>query len=58
MVGTASLPLNELISDAPKPNPETGLYGKEEDGKHEMKEFTASPIAPTCQLALTDSSPS
>lgn len=40
MVGTCTLPLSELVADAPKPNPETGLYGKEEDGKHEMKEFT------------------
>ncbi|EIW71117.1 hypothetical protein TREMEDRAFT_67577 [Tremella mesenterica DSM 1558] len=42
MVGTATLPLNELMGDCPKPNPKTGLYGKNEDGKHEMKEFTLS----------------
>ncbi|WVO16689.1 phosphatidylserine decarboxylase [Cryptococcus depauperatus] len=40
MVGTCTLPLSELIADAPKPHPETGLYDKEVDGKHEMKEFT------------------
>ncbi|WVW78263.1 phosphatidylserine decarboxylase [Kwoniella bestiolae CBS 10118] len=40
MVGTCTLPLSELIADAPKPNPDTGLYDKEVDGKHEMKEFT------------------
>ncbi|WRT64623.1 phosphatidylserine decarboxylase [Kwoniella shivajii] len=40
MVGTCTLPLSELIADAPKPNSETGLYEKEVDGKHEMKEFT------------------
>ncbi|WVQ98224.1 phosphatidylserine decarboxylase [Kwoniella sp. CBS 9459] len=40
MVGTCTLPLSELVADAPKPNSETGLYDKEVDGKHEMKEFT------------------
>ncbi|KAK4683625.1 phosphatidylserine decarboxylase, partial [Tremellales sp. Uapishka_1] len=40
MVGTCTLPLEELVADAPRPDPATGLYGKEEDGKHEMKEFT------------------
>ncbi|KAE8540468.1 phosphatidylserine decarboxylase [Cryptococcus gattii VGV] len=42
MVGTCTLPLSELIADAPKPDPQTGLYDKEVDGKHEMKEFTLS----------------
>ncbi|KAK6903556.1 phosphatidylserine decarboxylase [Kwoniella mangroviensis CBS 8507] len=40
MVGTCTLPLSELIADAPKPDPETGLYDKEVDGKHEMRIFT------------------
>ncbi|WWD21646.1 phosphatidylserine decarboxylase [Kwoniella shandongensis] len=40
MVGTCTLPLSELVADAPKPDAETGLYDKEVDGKHEMKEFT------------------
>ncbi|WVF69626.1 phosphatidylserine decarboxylase [Kwoniella sp. CBS 6097] len=40
MVGTCTLPLSELVADAPKPNAETGLYDKEVDGKHEMREFT------------------
>lgn len=31
------IPLAELIADAPKPDPETGLH--DSDGKHEMKEF-------------------
>ncbi|WVR04751.1 phosphatidylserine decarboxylase [Kwoniella sp. DSM 27419] len=40
MVGTCTLPLSDLVADAPRPNPETGLYDKEVDGKHEMREFT------------------
>lgn len=39
-VGSAVLPLSELVADAPKPDPETGLYDENEDGKHESKEFT------------------
>lgn len=39
-VGSAVLPLSELLADAPKPDPETGLYAAGEDGKHESKEFT------------------
>lgn len=42
MVGSCTLPLSELIADAPKPDPATGLYGEKVDGKHEMKEFTVS----------------
>ncbi|OWZ75979.1 phosphatidylserine decarboxylase [Cryptococcus neoformans Bt85] len=42
MIGSCVLPLSELIADAPKPDPQTGLYDKEVDGKHEMKEFTLS----------------
>ena len=42
LVGTCTLPLSELVADAPKPNPETGLYQEGEDGKHEMKQFTVS----------------
>ncbi|ODO08587.1 phosphatidylserine decarboxylase [Cryptococcus wingfieldii CBS 7118] len=40
MVGTCTLPLSELVEDAPKPDPSTGLYDKEVDGKPAMKEFT------------------
>lgn len=40
MVGTCTLPLSELMSAAPKPDPKTGLYAEGEDGKHETKEFT------------------
>ncbi|RSH92293.1 hypothetical protein EHS25_008708 [Saitozyma podzolica] len=40
MVGTCKLPLSELVADAPKPDPESGLYAKHVDGKHDMREFT------------------
>lgn len=30
------------MADAPHPDPETGLYAAEEDGKHESKTFTVS----------------
>lgn len=40
MVGTCILPLSDLMSNAPKPDPRTGLYAEGEDGKHETKEFT------------------
>lgn len=40
MVGTCTLSLDELMNDAPHPNEETGLYAKNEDGKHEMRSFT------------------
>lgn len=39
-IGSSTLPLAELIADAPRPDPETGLYGENEDGKHESREFT------------------
>ena len=39
MVGTSTLPLADLIADAPQPDPQTGLYGKNVDGKHDSKEF-------------------
>lgn len=42
LVGNCTLPLSELVADAPKPGPETGLYAEGEDGKHEMKQFTVS----------------
>ncbi|KAL7419358.1 phosphatidylserine decarboxylase [Cryptotrichosporon argae] len=38
-VGSALLPVAELMADAPKPA-ENGLYGENEDGKHESKEVT------------------
>ena len=41
-IGTSRIPLQELISDAPGPDPKTGLYGPREDGKHDMKEFAVS----------------
>lgn len=40
-VGGCVLPLNELLADAPQPK-EDGLYSKDEDGKHEFREFTVS----------------
>ena len=42
MIGTCTLPLNKLMDDAPRPDPQTGLYGKLDDGKHDMAEFTVS----------------
>lgn len=42
MVGSCTLPLNDLMDDAPHPDPETGLYAAHEDGKHESKTFTVS----------------
>lgn len=39
-IGSATLPLAELIADAPSPDPVTGLYGEGVDGKHESREFT------------------
>lgn len=44
MVGTCKLPLSELVADAPKPDPESGLYAKNVDGKHDMKEFTVGDL--------------
>lgn len=41
-IGSSTIPLAELIADAPKPDEKTGLYGAKEDGKHEMKEFRVS----------------
>ena len=41
-IGSSTIPLADLISDAPKPDEKTGLYGPKEDGKHEMKEFRVS----------------
>lgn len=46
-VGSCVLPLSELIADAPKPG-EKGLYQKNEDGKHDFKEFCVS--CPCCAL--------
>ncbi|KAJ9125079.1 hypothetical protein QFC22_000032 [Naganishia vaughanmartiniae] len=43
-IGSSTIPLAELLADAPKPDAKTGLYGPQEDGKHEMKEFKL-PIA-------------
>lgn len=39
-IGSSTLPLAELIADAPSPDPTTGLYGEGVDGKHESREFT------------------
>jgi Ca2+-dependent lipid-binding protein len=38
-IGSSTIPLSELVEDAPRPDEKTGLYGAKEDGKHEMKEF-------------------
>lgn len=42
MIGACTLPLSQLMDDAPHPDPETGLYDPEEDGKHETKTFAVS----------------
>lgn len=42
MVGACTLPLTQLMDDAPQPHKETGLYDPEEDGKHESKTFSVS----------------
>ncbi|KAL1405276.1 phosphatidylserine decarboxylase [Vanrija albida] len=39
-VGTSTLPLSDLAADAPKPDPVTGLYPENVDGKHDFKHFT------------------
>lgn len=39
MVGTCTIPLTQLLADAPRAN-EKGLYGEEVDGKHDMRELT------------------
>jgi phosphatidylserine decarboxylase len=44
-IGTSRIPLQELISDAPRPDATTGLYGAREDGKHDMKEFAVSVVS-------------
>lgn len=45
-IGASEIPVQQLIKDAPLPDPETGLYGPEVDGKHEMKEFTLPIVTP------------
>ena len=52
MVGTCFLPLSELLADAPRPSSDTGLHGNEEDGKHDMKEFTVRATT-LCAILLT-----
>lgn len=42
MVGSCTLPLSDLVNDAPHPDNETGLYAADEDGKHDSKTFTVS----------------
>lgn len=53
-IGSSTIPLADLISDAPKPDEKTGLYGPKEDGKHEMKEFRVSlwSVSMTTRLTL------
>jgi hypothetical protein len=41
-IGSSTIPLQDLIKDAPRPDEETGLYGSRVDGKHEMREFAVS----------------
>ena len=54
MVGSCTLPLSELVADAPHPDEETGLYAKHEDGKHELKSFTVSQVYPILLIVATD----
>ena len=46
MIGACTLPLSQLMDDAPHPDAETGLYDPEEDGKHESKTFAVSAFVP------------
>ncbi len=43
-IGSCSIPMTELVADAPSADLETGLYDANEDGKHDMKEFTVSGV--------------
>ena len=52
LVGNCTLPISELMLDAPKPDPKTGLYAEDEDGKHEMKQFTVGYRMLTWPLCL------
>ncbi len=38
-IGDVTLPLSELLKNAPKPDEKTGLYPLSADGSHEMGEF-------------------
>ena len=51
MVGTCTLPLTDLVADAPKPNADTGLYQDLDNSKHAMREFTVSEDAPSAASA-------
>lgn len=44
-VGSISLPIQELMADAPRPDEATGLFHPDQDGKHDMKDFKL-PIVP------------
>jgi hypothetical protein len=48
MIGACTLPLGQLMDDAPHPDAETGLYDPEEDGKHETKTFAVSLLLSSC----------
>lgn len=45
MVGACTLPLSQLMDDAPHPDPETGLYDPDEDGKHDSKTFSVRSLS-------------
>ena len=51
MIGACTLPLSQLMDDAPHPDAETGLYDPEEDGKHETKTFAVSLLMFSCSEA-------
>lgn len=52
-IGSSTIPLSELVDDAPRPDEKTGLYGAKEDGKHEMKEFKVSLTIESHRRVLT-----
>lgn len=38
-IGDVTISLSEFLANAPKPDPDTGLYSASADGTHDMKEF-------------------
>jgi phosphatidylserine decarboxylase len=38
-IGDVTINVGELLKNAPKPDPETGLYAPSADGSHDLKEF-------------------
>ncbi|ORX34011.1 phosphatidylserine decarboxylase [Kockovaella imperatae] len=40
MIGICTLPLDKLMDNVSRPDPQTGLYDQNDDGKQDMTEFT------------------